>query len=163
MVILAFLSQLKWRKINLKTLIRLCWRTGCPVVEVGVDTTNVLSLGHHTLGLTENHSQKKYFPIAFLWLFTFYNVTKKIISGDALKTHVGLCDIMFIRKQTRRQFLFFTFLTVRPVESIRTLTDSSFITKASVSTPSWALSCTKEKQGIWVPLESWWVTANVIY
>lgn len=40
-----------------------------------------------------------------------------------------------------------TFLTVRPVEPIRTLTDSPFVTKASVSTPSRTFGCTKEKQG----------------
>lgn len=41
-----------------------------------------------------------------------------------------------------------TFLTVRPVEPIGTLTDSPFVTKASISTASWALSCTKDKQDV---------------
>lgn len=41
-----------------------------------------------------------------------------------------------------------TFLTVRPVEPIRTLTDPPVITEASVPTPSRTLGCTKEKKGI---------------
>lgn len=40
-----------------------------------------------------------------------------------------------------------TFLTVRPVEAIRTLTDLPFVTEASVPTPSGTLGCTREKQG----------------
>lgn len=78
-------------------------------------------------------------------------MTRKIISGDVLKIHVGLLhDIHFVRKQEKEVgcFLFFTFLTVRSIEAIRALTDASFITKASISAPSWALSFAKEKQGL---------------
>lgn len=63
---------------------------------------------------------------------------------------------MCIGKQARwTNFNFLlTFLTVRPVEPIRTLTDSPFVTKASISTPSRTFSCTKEKQGIEHVLEA---------
>lgn len=47
-----------------------------------------------------------------------------------------------------------TFLTVRPVEPIRTLTDPPFITEAPIPTPSGTLGCTKEKQGIKHALEA---------
>lgn len=43
---------------------------------------------------------------------------------------------------------------MRSVESIRTLADTSFITKASISAPSWAFSFTKEKKFIWITFKS---------
>lgn len=59
------------------------------------------------------------------------------------------CEAHFIRKQVGVVGFcpFCTFLAVRAIESIRTLTDASFITKASISAPSWAFGFTKEKQG----------------
>lgn len=46
-----------------------------------------------------------------------------------------------------------TFLTVRPVEPVRTLTDPPFVTEAPIPTPSRTLGCNKEKKGIKHALE----------